>query len=115
MSDDDQTLPTIRLGHKDWPVSEFVWRDTKVLLPKMRAIARMDWQAITEGDMQLLGDVMHLAINRVNGGVPREDFDALPISIRQIVDAMPVIAKQADLEAPAPGEVPAQPVSTGTS
>jgi hypothetical protein len=120
-SDGTETLPTIRLGHKDWPVAEYVWRDTKKLLPKMQRVLRALNAAtsgggiVEEEHMDLIGDVLFGAISRAQT-VTREDFDKLPISMRQIMKAIPVIARQADLEAPKTGEAEAPPTSsTGTT
>lgn len=116
MSDDAQAVPTIRLGEKDYPVKEFVWRDTARILPKMRKMSKIDWDQPTEEDMQLVGDVVHIAIGRNGSGITRDQVDEIPMSMRQIVVALNIISEQADLvETKSAGEPEAQPVSTGTS
>lgn len=115
MSDDVRDLPTVTIGRKQWPVAEFVWRDTKVLMPKMQHIGNLNPNNITENDMNVMGDVAYLAISRVNGGLKREDFDALPITPKEILEAVPVILKQANMESKPAGEAQAQAAPTGTN
>jgi hypothetical protein len=111
--DDDNSLPTIRIGRKDWPVQEFVWRETKKLLPMVRHCANINWNNLTDKDMEVLGDMTYFTISRANGGLTREQFDEMPVTLREITEALPTIAKQADLEAKPAGEPQAPPNSGG--
>lgn len=112
-------IPKITLGRKQWPVPEFVWGKSKKLVPMFRRAASLKWEAITDADMEFLGDMYFFVLQSGTPELTKADFEKLPISLRELTDALPTIAKQADIELVkvkpgAPGEPQAQG-STGTT
>lgn len=101
--------PTVRLGHDDWPVPEFVWGQNKKLLPLMRRLAEMEATKPTEADLDTLGKIMYLGIS---GGTPTlkpDHMDLIPMALRQQLMALDVFLAQSDVEVQKVGEPEAQP------
>jgi hypothetical protein len=97
----DDEIPSIMLGKRKFSVPELTWRDVKRLMPMMAKIARTDFREASEEQYNELADLVHIAVGRdIAGvkGITREDLDALPMTLKEILAAVPVIARQAGME-----------------
>jgi hypothetical protein len=97
----------ITLGRKEFAVPEFTWAEQKKLAPLMARWSRIDFANLSDPDMTALGDLLALTVCRGDGAPKREDLEKLPISMQEIVDAVPVIAQAARMRSgkdPAAGE-----------
>lgn len=116
-----QVVPKVALGGKEFAVPPFRFRDLVKYLPKLRRVGQIDFTKIEEPDLMLLGDVMFDAINRPDpdGGtapsLTREQFDDLPITLKQIIAAIPAVLVQAGAEPVKAGEAQAESPSASTS
>lgn len=94
----DETIAKISLGGKEWPVPPLPWRVVKKLMPKMSKCAVIDTANLTDEKMEAIGDVMFLAVSAGTPELKRDDFENLAMSMREMINAIPIIAKQADLK-----------------
>jgi hypothetical protein len=98
--------PKIVLGRREFAVPEFTWRELKKLMPAMRRCWKIDFGNLTEDDMNSLGELMWLVVHRSGETFydSYEAFEMLPIRLPEILAAIPIIARQAGMEAAKAGE-----------
>jgi hypothetical protein len=96
--------PKIVLGRREFAVPEFTWRELKKLMPAMRRCTKIDFGNLTEEDMDALGDLMWMVVTRGAWNSERAEFDNLPIRLPEILAAIPIITRQAGMEAAKAGE-----------
>jgi hypothetical protein len=120
MSDENEK-PKVKLGGKEFVLYEFSWRDLKRFLPKLRSVRQIDFTNFEEADLDKLTDLIFEVVTRPNPDdanyalITRDDFEKLPITLKQMLEAMPSIFKQLGVEPAKPGETPAESLSPSTS
>lgn len=107
----------ITLGGKEWPIPELPWGVTKKLMPLMSKCAHIDPNNVTDEKMEAIGSVMLLAIKAGTPDMTAEKFDAMPVKLIEMLRAIPIILKAADLKTveTKPGEAPVQQPAGQTS
>jgi hypothetical protein len=82
-------------------VPEFVVRDIKKMLPKISKLSKINFRDMSEADAELLFDAVYFAVGRKNGSgvepITREAFDELPVKMSELLNVIPLIAKQAGM------------------
>jgi hypothetical protein len=86
--------PKIEVGGRQWPVPQLAARQLRVILPRWREVAGIDYGTITTQQFDACVDVLHAAISRANPDVGREEILDLPITIYEILPALNIIAEQ---------------------
>jgi hypothetical protein len=108
--------PKIRLGGADWAVPELAAKQIMRLVPALGRLEQLGrvksggFETLTEDEIKWIYDVAFIALTRAYPDLIREAFDDLPITIDEIVTAIPTIARQAGLRRKtpnAPGAAPA--------
>src|SRR4051812_30324875 len=108
-------LPTVTLAGKEWPVKPLVILQLRVVVPAVMRIKTMVPSSITEEQYSDLIEIVYQAI--APGQSPplkKEDFLTLPISLREMMEALDVIMPQAGLVKAEGGQGEAPASSTGT-
>lgn len=105
--------PSITLGKKPWKVLELSTRQMIRIVPAMSRLDKIDFKIITEDQLETLYGIAFVAISRAQPQLTKDQFDDLPITVQEMMAALPVIARQAGLEIPkdgdaTSGEAPAQ-------
>lgn len=102
-------VPTVRLGHRDYPLEEMTWRDTRAFTPLVKRMRAVNVEDPSDADWDALGDVVHFIITRSEPDCPRDSVDGMRgLTLIQIQNALPTILRQAGLVAvPKQGEPPA--------
>ena len=108
MMNGDDEIPKVRLGKREFEVPEFKWGEVRKLAPLLRRCSKVNWDELPEDDFQAIGDLIHLVMSRVEPSIQRSDLDDMPgLGINQISAAVPVILRQAGMEAAPKGEAAA--------
>jgi hypothetical protein len=119
MSVDGEVLK-ISLGGREFVLYDFPWRLLKKYLIDIREITKIDFGNFEEGDLDKIAGIMFQAVSIPNQEgtskpITREEFEELPISLKQMMSAIPSLLKQAGMEPVKPGEAPAESPSASTS
>lgn len=102
--------PTVSLGGKDYPVRPLAIRQMRVVIPAMVRLKGLRIEAITEAQIDDLASIAYHAVYPAQEKLTREDFDGLPVSPLELMQALPVIARQTGMapkEDAGPGEAQA--------
>lgn len=109
-------LPTISLAGKDWPVKPLVILQLRIVVPAVMRIKGMSPTSITEEQYNDLIEIVYQAV--APGQEPplkKDEFMAMPVTLKQMMEALDVILLQAGLvQNASPGEAAAGSPSTGT-
>jgi hypothetical protein len=89
--------PTIRLAGKDWPIPELAIRQIRIIVPAMVKLRVLDIATISTEQMDSLFEVVLAAIRRAHPEIEREAFFDWPISLSELLAALPVIVTQAGI------------------
>jgi hypothetical protein len=81
--------PVITLAGREWPVPLLAPRQNRVVLPGFLAMGDTAWK-----HYDTLCDVVFAALTRTKSQLDRDEFDDWPIATYELLDALPVIAKQ---------------------
>ena len=110
MAEGDE-IPKIKLGKREFPIPELPWRVTKKLMPKMSQCASINPGNITDEKMEAIGEAIWLVVSFGTPDLKRDEFENLTMSLQQMIEAIPIIIRQADLKTveTKPGEAPVQP------
>lgn len=140
---DIESAPKITLAGRQWPVPEMAIAQAKYALPAMMSVmpalsplmgaiddgpdAKVDptrllgaMQGLTTEVYEAIATAVFWAVKRGTPGIGRGEFDEMPISLHELMAALPVVMKQVGFLKPAApgdapaGEAPAGPL-TGTS
>jgi len=84
--------PVIVIAGREWHIPFLAPRQNRIAVP---ALLRLG----TSGERQyeLLLDIAFAALTRAHPQIVRDDFDDWPIATHELIDALPVIAKQTGL------------------
>jgi hypothetical protein len=133
-------VPKVRLAGRDWEIPLLAIKQLRVAIPAifkiMPVFARVSviqkeedkdpfWfskVALSTEDFDAIADATYAALTRATPGLARTEFDNLPISIEELLNALPVIVRQTGMIKPAPVEgapagegLPAVSAQTSTS
>lgn len=89
--------PTIRLGGKDVPVPELAIRQLRVVLPGLAALRRVSLDTISAEEIDTMSDVILAAVQRSQPDVTKDQFLDWPMSVMEMIQALPVIAAQSGM------------------
>jgi hypothetical protein len=97
--------PTISLGGQDWPVPVLALRQNRVLQPLFNRVTGKIMEGcslgeLTEADIEALVQISYTALTRAHPDLSRTDFEEMPISLVQLVGAIPVVMQQSGLYKP---------------
>jgi hypothetical protein len=84
--------PTITIAGKSWRVPLLGPRQNRVVVPALMALG-----AGPHAQYDLLLDIVFAALTRARPHLARDAFEDWPIATSELVDALPVIAKQTGL------------------
>src|SRR5215472_12436180 len=92
--------PTITIVGKEWRVPLLAPRQNRVVVPALLRLATR-----REEQYDLLLDIVFAALTRGHPGIVRDDFEDWPIATHELLDALPVVARQTGLLKRCPGPV----------
>jgi hypothetical protein len=81
--------PVITLAGRRWPVPLLAPRQNRIVLPGLLAMGDTAWK-----HYETLCDVIFAALTRAQPQLDRDEFEEWPIATFELLDALPVIAKQ---------------------
>jgi hypothetical protein len=87
--------PIIVIAGRDWPVPFFAPRQNRVIIP---ALTRLQERSGLRYDDLL--DIVFAALTRASPDLDRAAFEELPVATWELVEAVPVIARQTGLLKP---------------
>lgn len=93
--------PTITIAGREWRVPHLAPRQNRIVVPALLAL-----QTCTEQWYDRLLDIVFAALTRAEPAIVRDDFDDWSIATHELIDALPVIAKQTGLMRDARRPVP---------
>jgi hypothetical protein len=96
----DGTTPTIQLAGRAWPVPMLAPRQNRVVVPGIGRWARSGDPVGTTEQFDEAIVVVHAALTRAHPSLTREEFEDWPVSARELMAALPVIAQQTGLFVP---------------
>lgn len=82
----------IVVAGREWRVPLFAPRQNRIVVP---ALLRLGTAAAEQYERLL--DIVFAALTRANPGIVRDEFEDWPVTTHEILDALPVIAKQTGL------------------
>jgi hypothetical protein len=86
------TEPVIVIAGREWTIPLLAPRQNRVVVPAlMRLGMRRDEQ------YDLLLDIVFAALTRAHPDIAREDFDDWPIATHELLNALPIVARQTGL------------------
>jgi len=80
------------IAGREWRVPLFAPRQNRIVVP---ALLRLGTDAAAH--YELLLEIAFAALTRADPGIAREEFDEWPIATHELIDALPIIAKQTGL------------------
>lgn len=109
----------IKLAGQEWPVPLLAPRQNNIIVPLfMRHAGQPSADLFTQERMQEISTIVFTALTRGHKSITRDEFDDMPISFPEMIDALEAIRIQARMFKPVPkngvdtGEVAG--TSTGT-
>ncbi|HEX3429546.1 MAG TPA: hypothetical protein VHT03_01560 [Rhizomicrobium sp.] len=84
--------PTIVIAGKQWCVPLLAPRQNRIVVPALMLLG-----ARAEKQYELLLDIVFAALTRASPAIAREEFEDWPVATHELVEALPVIAKQTGL------------------
>ena len=101
VADTNVCTPAIILAGRAWPVPKLAPRQNRIVVP---ALLRFGTGA--EAHYDLLLDIAFAALTRGHPEIVRNEFENWPIATHELLDALPVVAKQTGLMRMAPNHRP---------
>jgi hypothetical protein len=89
--------PVITIAGRAWRIPLLAPRQNRMVIAGLMALGRRP-----EVQYDTLLDIVFAALTRAHPTLPREEFDDWPIGTYELLDALPVIAKQTGLMRRAP-------------
>lgn len=107
----------ITLVGQQWPIPPLGIRQNRIVVPKLLALVKtlapmlaasavlkanpdvdpfalIQHFALSEEQMDMLGDVVYIALTRAHRTLSRDDFLDMPVGLKELAMAFPVIMKQ---------------------
>jgi hypothetical protein len=84
--------PTITIAGRAWPVPLLAPRQNRVVLPGLMRLGKEPAE-----QYETLLDIVFAALTRAHPSITREEFEDWPIATWELVESIPVIAKQTGL------------------
>ena len=104
---DTDGAPKIKLAGKEWPVPLLAAKQNKIIDPLIMKLIPIfaAWKEdkgralsqVAEEQYESLQIICYTALKRANPQLTRDEFDDLPISLHEMIEAFPVIAEQTGL------------------
>lgn len=94
MTADTNDAPTITLAGKEWPVPLLVPRQQRVIIPAILRLGSVNPTKITEQQYDDLVEIAFRAISRAHPQFTKEQLLDMPVTLIELISALPVIAQQ---------------------
>lgn len=101
--------PSIRLAGQDYPVKPLVVKQLRVVVPALMRLRLARLDSITQEQFDDLVEIAFQAVSSSQPTLTRDAFTDLPIRAMELMNAIPVVAKQSGMvgEESPPGEAAA--------
>jgi hypothetical protein len=103
--DEIDAAPKVTLGKKEWAMPELAGRQIQKIVPRIfrgfKVVSLMAAQKadeVTDDDLGVLYDIAYIALTRAHPELTRDEFDDLPVTISELMNAIVVIGEAAGLE-----------------
>jgi hypothetical protein len=84
--------PVIVIAGREWRVPYLAPRQNRTVVPALMRLG-----TCREEQYEFLLDIVFAALTRAHPDIAREDFEDWPVALYELVDALPVVAKQTGL------------------
>lgn len=100
----------VRLGGRDWVLADLAPKQYRKVIPALVALeALRSVGDLDEAKIDRLVEAYYLALTRAYPDLTREEWEEVPVSVVEMIDALPILAQKAGLvprKDGAPGEEP---------
>jgi hypothetical protein len=91
----DNTVPTITVGGRAWPIPPLAFKQLKVILPALGKIGpQLNLLSATEEQLEALGTAVYIAITRGTPELKRAEFDDMAMGPAELLQSLPVVIRQ---------------------
>jgi hypothetical protein len=109
----------VRLGGRDWVLADLAPRQYRKVIPALVALDPLRSVGdLDEAKIDRLVEAYYLALTRAHPDLTREEWEEVPVSVIEMIDALPTLARKAGLvprKDGEPGEASGPTVGTESS
>lgn len=100
----DETIPTVTLAGKRWPVPPLALKQMRVVVPilmkRMRELGGLQAGQVDALTNETTGDLItavFIGLQRGHGAMKREEFEEMPVGWQELIEASIVVSRQAGM------------------